>query len=96
MKIFPKDFCTFTGVYVAIYIGPCLVRKFRTSEMFDNWSPTSKLSDMKLSHYPDGQYIVFICTRNHLFALSIKLVFWFFQIFSRVYYDSEFWVLDNT
>ena len=34
-----------------------LVRKFRTSEMLDKWSPTSKLSDIKLFHYPDWRYI---------------------------------------
>ena len=54
MKIIFKDFCTFTVVYVAIYMGPCcksyilLVRKFQNSEMLDKWSPTSKLSDVKL------------------------------------------------
>ena len=26
--------------------------KFRTSEMLDKWSPTSKLPDIKLFHYP--------------------------------------------
>ena len=65
MKIVFKDFCTFTGVYTAIYMGPCrrsyilLVRKFRTSEMLDKWSPTSKLSDIKSFHYPDCRYIFF-------------------------------------
>ena len=59
MKIVFKDFCTFTGVYTAIYIilyprsYILLVRKFRTSEMLDKWSPTSKLSDIKSFHYPD-------------------------------------------
>ena len=58
MKIVSKDFCTFTGVYMAIYMGPyhrsciVLVWKFQTSEMLDKWSPTFKLSHIKLSHYP--------------------------------------------
>ena len=60
MEIDSKDFCTITGVYIAIYMGPCrrsyilYFRKFRTSEMLDKWSATSKLSDTKLSHYPDS------------------------------------------
>ena len=90
---FSKDFCTFTGVYTAIYMGPCrrsyilLVRKFRTSEMLDKWGPTSKLSDIKLSHYPDGRYIFFTCTGIRLSAIPITAVFWYLQIFSLVYYD---------
>ena len=98
MKIISKDFCTFTGVFTAIYMGPCrksyilLVRKFWNSEMLNKWSPTSKLSDIKLSHIPDGRYIFFTCTRTHLSAIPIKPVFWYFQIFSRVCYD---WVLST-
>ena len=63
MKIVSKDFYTFIGVYTAIYMGPCrrsyilLVQNFRTSEMLNRWSPTSKLSNIKLSHYPDVRYI---------------------------------------
>ena len=96
MKIISKYFYTFTGVYIAIYMGPChksyilLVRKFRISEMLDKWSLASKLSDIKLSHIPDGRYIFFTCTRTHLSAIPIKPVFWYFKIFSRVCYD---WVL---
>ena len=91
MKIVSKDFCTFTGVYIAIYMGPCrrsciiLVWKFRTSEMLEKWSPTSKLSHIKLSNYPDSRYIFSTCTRTHLSAIPIKLVFWYLQIFYRVY-----------
>ena len=70
MKIASKDLCTFTGVYRAIYMGPChrsyilLIRKFQTSEMLDKWSPLSKLSDIKFSHYPDGRYIFFHLYKN--------------------------------
>ena len=77
-------------------MGPCrrsyilFVRKFWTSEMFGKWSPTSKLSDIKLSHYPDRWYIFFTWTKTYLSILSIKLVFWYLQIFSRVCFD---WVL---
>ena len=96
MKIIPKEFCTFTGLYIAVYIGPyhksyiLLVRKFPTSEMPDKLSPTSKLSDFKLSQIPDGGYIFFTCTRTHLSTIAIKPFFLYFQIFSRVCYD---WVL---
>ena len=94
MKIISKDFCIFTGVYIAIYMGPCrnsyilLVRKFRTSKMLVKCSPTSKLLDVKLSHISDDRYIFSICTRTHLSAMTF--FFWYFQIFSRVCYD---WVL---
>ena len=54
--------------------------------MFDKWSPTSKLSSIKLPGYPDGQYIFFACARTHLSTLSIKISY--LQIFTRVYYDS--------
>ena len=96
MNIVSKDFCSFTGVFIAIYMGPCrrfyilLVQKFRTSEMLDKWSPTYKLSDVKLSHCPDGWYIFFTCMRTHLSAIPIKSVFWYPQIFSLVYYN---WIL---
>ena len=75
MKIVSKDFCIFTGVYIAIYVGQCcksyilLFRKFQTSEMLDKWKlekSTSKLSDIKLPHIPDGQYFIFTCTRTRL------------------------------
>ena len=77
-------------------MGPCrrsyilLVQKFRTFKMLDEWSPTSKLSDIKLSHIPNGWYIFFTCTRTHLSAIPAELVFWYLQIFSCVYYD---WIL---
>ena len=97
MKIVSKDFCTFTGVYIAIYMGPyhrsciVLVWKFQTSEMLDKWSPTFKLSHIKLSHYPDSRYIFSTCTRTHLFTIRIKLVFWNLQIFSCLY-NFEYWM----
>ena len=74
-------------------MGPCrmsytlLVRRFRTSEMLRKWSPTSKLSDIKLSHSPDDRHIFFTCTRTCLSAMPIKLIFWYLQIFSFVYCD---------
>ena len=34
-----------------------LVQKSQTTEMLDKWSPTSKLSDIKFSHYPAGRYV---------------------------------------
>ena len=34
-----------------------LVQKFRTSEMLEKWSTTSKLCDVKLSHTLDSRYI---------------------------------------
>ena len=40
-RFFSKYFCMFTGVYIAIYVGPCRrsynvrVRKFWTSKMLD-------------------------------------------------------------
>ena len=96
MKIISKDFCTFRGVYIDIYMGPCcksyilLVRIYRASEMLDKWSPTSKLYDIKLSHIPDGRYVFFCCTRTYLSAIPIKMVFRYLQIFSCICYD---WVL---
>ena len=100
MKVVFKDFCTFTGVYIAIYMGPCrrsyilLVQKFQTSEILDKWSPTYKLIDIKLSHHPDGRYIIFTCTRTHLSAIPIKLVFYIFKSFP-VFIMTEFLVLNN-
>ena len=88
MKIVSKDFHKFTGVYTAIYMDPCrrsyilLVRKFRTSKLLDKWSPTSKLSNIKCSHYLDGRYIFFSCTRTPLSAISVKPAFLYLQIFS--------------
>ena len=94
MKIFSKDFGTFTGVYVAIDMGPChrsyilLVQKFRTSEMLDKWSPTSKVSVIKLSHYPHGQYNFWLvreptcplyllpCVLIHCVKSSYSELFW--------------------
>ena len=99
MKIISKDFCTFTGVCLAIYMGPCRrpyilpVQKFRTSEMLDKWSPISKLSDIKLPHYPDGQYILFTCTRTRLSTILIKPVFWFFKSFPcLLWLNFEYWI----
>ena len=108
MKIFSKDFCTFTGVYVAIYMGPCrrsyilLVQKFRTSEMLDKWSPTSKVSVIKLSHYPHGQYNFWLvreptcplyllpCVLIHCVKSSYSELFW--SAFSRIWTEyGEIW-----
>ena len=91
MKIVSKNFCTFAGVYTAIHMSSCcrsynlLVQKFWTSEMLDKWSPTSKLSDVKFSHYSDGRHIFFTCTTTRLSAIPIKPVFWYLRIFSPVY-----------
>ena len=71
-----------------------LSEKFRTSKILDKWSPTSKLSDINFSHYPDGRYISFTCTRTCLSATPIKPVFWYLQIFF-LGYMIEFWVLAN-
>ena len=72
MKIVSKDFCIFTGIYTAIYMDPC-------RRPYTLLVPTSKLSDIKFSHYPDGRYILFTCTRTGLSAIPIKLVFFFFS-----------------
>ena len=58
--------------------------------MLGQWSPTSKLSDIKFPHYPDGRYTFFTCTRTSLSAIPIKSVFLYLQIFPLVYYD---WIL---
>ena len=98
MKIVSKDFCTFTGVYTTIYMGPCrrsyilLVRKFRTSEMLNKWSPTSKLFDIKFSHYSDGRYIFFTCTRSRLSSI-LNLIFDIFKSFSLfIWLNFEYWL----
>ena len=43
-----------------------LVQKSQTTEMLDKWSPTSKLSDIKFYHYPDGRYIFLFLFKNPL------------------------------
>ena len=97
MKIVFKDFCLFTSVNIPIYMGSyrrsyiILVWKFQTSQMLEKWSRTSKLSHIKLYHYPDSQYIFSTCTRTHLSAIPIKLAFWYLQIFSCVY-NFECWM----
>ena len=95
MKIVSKDFCTFTGVYTAIYMGPCRrsynLRKFRIFEMLDKWNPISKLSDIKFSHYPDDRYIFFLLVREPVcppYLLNL-----FFDIFKS--FLIELWVLAN-
>ena len=81
MKIVSKDFGIFTGIYTAIYMDSC-------RRPYTLLVPTCKLSDIKFSHYPDGRYILFTCTRTGLSATPIKLVFFLYlQIFSLVYYD---------
>ena len=96
MKIISKNFWIFTGVFTAIYMGPCrksytlLARKFRTSEILDKWSLISKLSDIKLSHIPDVRYIFFHLFENPPVCHTYLTFSWYFKIFSRVCYD---WVL---
>ena len=93
MKIISKDFCTFSGVDIAIYMGLCrkpyilLVRKFQTSEMLVKWSPTSKLSDIKLSHILDGRHIFLLVREPTCPPYLLNLFFLYFQIFFRVCYD---------
>ena len=66
-------------------MAPCrrsyilLVQKLRTSEMLDKWSLTSKLSDIKFSHIPDGRFFYI----------------WYLQIFSRVFpwLNFEYWII---
>ena len=58
------------------------VLKFWTSEMLDEWSPTSKLSDIRLSHIPDDRYIYFLCTRTHLSTIPVFDIFKSFPVFS--------------
>ena len=88
------------SIYLSIYLnymGPSrrsyilLVRKCRTSEMFDEWSPTSKLSDIKLSRITDGRYIFFYLSKN---PLVHRFCFWYLQIFSRVFpwVNFEYWI----
>ena len=95
-----RGFCTFTGVYTAIYMGSCrrsyilLVQKFQTSEMLDKWSPTSKLSHIKFPHNPDGRYIFSLvrepaCPPN---LLNLFLdIFNYFPLFITI----KFWALTN-
>ena len=94
------DFCTFTGVYTAIYMGSCrrtyilLAQKFQTSEMLHKWSPTSTLSDMKFPHNPSSRYIFSLvrepaCPPN---LLNLFLdIFKYFPLFIMI----KFWALAN-
>ena len=92
-----RRFLYIYSIYIVIYMRPCrrsyilLIRIFRTSEMLDEWSPTSKLSDIKLSHIPDSQYIfLFVCEPTclpYLFLISSNL----FPCFPV----TEFCILDN-
>ena len=56
--------------------------KISNFQMLDEWSPTSKLSDIKLSHIPDDWYIFFYLHEN---PPVCHTCFWNFQIFSRVF-----------
>ena len=68
-----------------------LVRKFRTSEMLDEWSTTSKLSNIKLSHIPDGRYIyIFYFYETRLSALPVFDVFKSFPVFSWL--NFRYWI----
>ena len=62
--------------------------------MLDKWGPTSKLSDIKLSHYPDGRYIFSLVREPACPPYLLKL---FFDIFksSPLFIMTEFWVLAN-
>ena len=98
-KLLNED-CTFTGVYRVIYMAPShrfyiqFVQKFQTSEMLDKLSLIFKVSNNKLSRYPDSQYILFTCTRIHLLVIPMKLFFLFFKFFAS-FITIEFLVLDN-
>ena len=100
MEIFSKDFCTYTSVYTGIYMSPCrrsyilLVQKCWTSEIMDKWSPISKLSIFKFSHYPYGRYIFFTCTRTRLSAIPIEPVFFIFSnlLLCLLWLNFEYWV----
>ena len=87
MKIVSKDFCTLAGVYIAIYMGPCrrssivLVWKFRTSKMLDKWSPTYKLSHIKLSYYQNSQYFFSLALEPTCPPYLLKLFFNIFKSF---------------
>ena len=69
-------------------MGPCrrcyilLVPKLRTFKMLDEWSPTSKLSDIKLSLMPDNRYICFTCMGTLLSAMHVFDIFKSFPVFS--------------
>ena len=99
-KIVSKDFCTFTGVYIAINMGPChrsyilIVQKFWTSKMLDKWSPTSKLSNIKLSHYLDGRHIFFTWREPACLPYLLNLFFDIFKSFP-LFIMTEFRVLAN-
>ena len=78
---FSKDFCTFTGVYTAIYMGPCrrsyilLVRKFQTSAMLDKWSPTGVPQGSIPTGVPQGSILgplLFNIFLNDIFLFILK------------------------
>ena len=60
MKIVSKDFCTFSGVYIAIYMGPCrrfyilLVQNF---ELPKCWTSEVPYSSHPISNYPTIQTV---------------------------------------
>ena len=66
--------------------------------MLDKWCPTSKLSDIKLSHIQSVD-IFFTCARTYLSTIHptcppLKLFFDILKSFP-VLIMIEFWVLDN-
>ena len=63
--------------------------------MLDKLSPTSKLSDIKFSNYPDGRYTFFTCTRTRLSAIPTKPVFFYIFKSFTLFIMIEFWVLVN-
>ena len=67
--------------------------------MLDKWSPTSKLSDIKFSHYPDGRYFFHLYENppvpHNMMVISIKPGFFYIFKSFPLFIMIEFWVLDN-
>ena len=94
-----KNFCTFTGVYITIYMGPCrrsyilLVRKFQTSEMLDKWSSTSKLSGIKLSTLQTVDIFFSFVQERTCLPHPLNLFYDIIKSF-LVFVIIEFWISD--
>ena len=61
--------------------------------MLDKWSSTSKLSNIKLSHIPDGRYIFSLVKESTCPPYLLNLLFDIFKPFP-VFVIIEFWLLD--
>ena len=61
--------------------------------MLDKWSSTSKLSNIKLSHIPDGRYIFSLVQESTCPQYLLNLLFDIFKPFP-VFAIIEFWLLD--